>query len=144
MEIAKFVRNVLIGSVVIGLCNSVHLYTNYANQVKDIFYFTQTNSKYSLRSGSRNSVGASFYRPQTKLQEGNVLTCVCQSVRGGGSAIPPEPYPTHWNNFTPDHTILPRTVNPPRRTIGYSWQAGGTHPTGMPSCYCPPMKFGAR
>ena len=48
VETAKFVRNVLIGSVVIGLCNSVHLYTNYANQVKDIFCFTQTDSKYPL------------------------------------------------------------------------------------------------
>ena len=107
VETAKFVRNVLIGSVVIGLCNSVHLYTNYANQVKDIFYFTQTNSKYSLRSGSRNSVGASFYRPQTKLREGNVLTCVCQSVRGG--VVPPPP------NHTPSPgTIPPRPYHTPR------------------------------
>ena len=45
-ENGVFLRNIFIGSVVIGLCNSVHLYTNYANQFKEIFYFTQTNSKY--------------------------------------------------------------------------------------------------
>ena len=34
----KFIWNIFIGSVVIGLCNSVHLYTNYANQLKEMFY----------------------------------------------------------------------------------------------------------
>ena len=42
----EFLRNIFIGSVVLGLCNSVHLYTNYANQLKEILYFKQTNSKY--------------------------------------------------------------------------------------------------
>ena len=30
----------------------------------------------------------SYYRPQTKLREGYVFTCVCDSVHRGGSGIP--------------------------------------------------------
>ena len=28
-----------------------------------------------------------YYRPQTKLREGNVFTPICDSVRGGGGVI---------------------------------------------------------
>ena len=48
METLKSVRNIFIGSIVIGLSGCIRMYTNYANQIKEIFYFTQTNSKYFI------------------------------------------------------------------------------------------------
>ena len=52
MQNVRFLRNILIGSVVIELSNSVRLFTNYAIQLKDIFDFTQTNSEYFLGEGT--------------------------------------------------------------------------------------------
>ena len=46
METVKFVRNVLIGSIVIGLSNSVQNFPNYSNQLKDLFLFTETKGKF--------------------------------------------------------------------------------------------------
>ena len=72
-----------------------------------------------------------FYRPQTKLREGNVYTPVYQSFclqgglllgdlhLGGGS--------TSGGGGEVGHT-------PPSDTTGYGQRAGGTHPTGMHSC----------
>ena len=48
-----------------------------------------------------------FYRPQTKLREGNVFTPVCQPFCLGGAGVRPGETAT---------------------------EAGSTHPTGMYSC----------
>ena len=50
-----------------------------------------------------------FYHPQTKLQEDNVFTPVCDSVHGGGGLFHRDPPP-------------------------YGGRAGGIHSTGMHSC----------
>ena len=62
-----------------------------------------------------------YYRSHTKLWEGYVFTCVCDSVHGGGvpASVPPGA-----------DTPPPRAVHAGR----YGQQAGGTHPTGMHCC----------
>ena len=70
------------------------------------------------------------YRPQTKLQKGNVFTSVCQEFcpRGGGCTHTPwadthpagqTPHPPPWPDTTPQQTAT---------------GADGTLPTGMHSC----------
>ena len=92
------------------------------------------------------------YRPQTKLRQGNVFTPVCDSVHrgreGGWSAQPPPPdanpqglgRPPQMQNHRgwadPPMQTLPGLVrHPPGSTTGYDQQAGGTHPTGMHTCF---------
>ena len=55
----------------------------------------------------------SYYRPQTKLREGNVFTPACDSVHRGGLCP---------GGFLCQGDPLVRL------------RAGGTHPTGMHSC----------
>ncbi len=61
-----------------------------------------------------------YYRPPTKLREGNVFKGVCQSVHGGSApppgTMPPRtvrslgPYPLSWDHTPPwDHTPLNHT-----------------------------------
>ena len=65
-------------------------------------------------------------RPANKiLVQGTVFTPVCQSFcsRGKGWCLP------HCMlGYTPRQTL-------PTDTMGYGQQAGGTHPTGMHTCY---------
>ena len=85
----------------------------------------------------------------TKLRQGNVFTHVCHSVHGGclphplRADIPQADTPPVQ---TPQQTPPPRQTPsgrhpPPWRTplaqcmLGYGQQAGGTHPTGMHSCF---------
>ena len=62
------------------------------------------------------TLNCNYYRPQTKLQKGNVFTSVCQEFcpQGGppGKQTPPSP-------------------PPPQQTAAV---ADDTHPTGMHSC----------
>ena len=44
--------------------------------------------KYNAFSGYVNASTVFYYRPQTKLREGNVFTCVCDSVHGGRCLVP--------------------------------------------------------
>ena len=62
-----------------------------------------------------------FYRPQTKLREGNVLHVFVRPWRGGGVIVPSHNAPL---------TIPPGTLLPPPRTT----KAGGTHAAEMLSC----------
>ena len=72
-----------------------------------------------------------YYRPQTKLREGNVFTGVCDSVHRGGRCLVPGGV---WSRGVPGPGgsgpggCLVET--PPRTATA----AGGTHPTGMHSC----------
>ena len=82
------------------------------------------------------------YRPPAKSEEGNVCTGVCQSVHGeggiyghvlsgtrsllGGGGYVRGLWDLRGGGYSP-----PRTSD----TMGYGRQAGGTHPTGMLSCY---------
>ena len=69
----------------------------------------------------------SFLLPSTtKLQQSNVFTPVCHSVRRGVSATPrPTPSGRHPPGQTP----------PAQCILGYGQQAGSTHPTGLHSCF---------
>ena len=64
-----------------------------------------------------------FYRPQTKLWEGNVFTPVCDSVHGGGRGSL-----SRWGLFGGRGGSL--SGRPP-----HGGRAGGTYPTGMHSCF---------
>ena len=78
-----------------------------------------------------------FYRPQTKLREGNVFTGVCDSVHRGsvwsqggawsGGGVP-APEGGVWSGGSGPERVP--GGDPPRTATA----AGGTHPTGMRSC----------
>ena len=51
-----------------------------------------------------------FYRPRTKLREGNVFTGVCQSVNRRGVALCPPPFRDHYT--LPLRTVPPETYTP--------------------------------
>ena len=80
------------------------------------------------------------YHPQTKLRQGNVFTPVCDSAhRGRGRE---GVWPTTLDAEPPGLGRSPRcrpslgwSDIPPRSTTGYDQQAGGTHPTGMHTCF---------
>ena len=76
-----------------------------------------------------------FYRPQTKLREGNVFTPICDSVHGGGVGL----YPSiQWagGEHPPGQIPPPRADTTSRHLPNeMAIEAGGTHPTGMHSCY---------
>ena len=88
-----------------------------------------------------------FYRPPTKLGEGNVFTGVCP--RGWVSVVPCPFLGWVWvcpeGVLTPPRTWVPRArhCHPTTHTHQtwdlwarvYGQQAGGTHPIGMLSCY---------
>ena len=72
-----------------------------------------------------------YYRPQTKLREGNVFTGVCDSVHQG--------MPASGRLFAPGRDVCSRRSawfrgvpggDPP----GTAAAAEGTHPSGMHSC----------
>ena len=76
-----------------------------------------------------------FYRPQTELQEGNVFTPVSHSVHRvcvsqhamDREVCTPTRQTTPWADTPQAETPLP-----PSKT---ATEAGGTHPTGMHSCF---------
>ena len=85
-----------------------------------------------------------FYRPETKLWEGNVFTGVCQSFCSlGGSAIPclrPDTPPRTRHPLW-SRAPLGRNMGPDKKWHHTPWydlvvatKTGGTHPTGMHSC----------
>ena len=103
-----------------------------------------------------------FYRPPTKLPEGNVFTSVCLSPGGiGWASLVPGPF--FWEASIPGPRSLPGGEYAGGRWVPrgeysgdeyptgvgtqpllltpsgshqnmYGWRAGGTHPTGMLSC----------
>ena len=68
-----------------------------------------------------------YYRPQTKFGARRIFAPVCHSVHKGGGT---------WAG-TPPWQVHPRAGHPPGQVhpLGYGQQAGGTHPTGMHSCF---------
>ena len=86
----------------------------------------------------------SFYRPKTKLREGNVFTPVCHSVHRAGGVYLSACWDTHTPGQTPlgkhptGQTHTPGRTRPPgRHPPPAVTAADGTHPTGMHSCsYC--------
>ena len=88
------------------------------------------------------------YRPQTKLQKGNVSTPVCQSFCSQGVSASVHagkhtpsrqtpPHPVHAGIHTPLPSACWDTAPPPlvHAGIDMATAAYGTHPTGMHSCY---------
>ena len=77
-----------------------------------------------------------FTARKRSLGQGNVFTSVCDSVHREGVSAP---------LYAGIHTPLantPKADTPPSSdTMGYGQQAGGTHPTGMHTCYRLQMKF---
>ena len=75
---------------------------------------------------------AIYYRPQTKLREGNVFTGVCDSVHTGdawsGGGLVPGVVPGPGECLVPGGGCL---MEAPRTATA----ADGTHPTGMHSCF---------
>ena len=55
---------------------------------------------------SQEHVINAFYRPQTKLREGNVFTPVCHSVHGGGGVFQHAPKPHYISSCTGVDTQL--------------------------------------
>ena len=71
-----------------------------------------------------------------KLREGNVFTGVCVSTVGGGGHIPWDHTPRSVHPVTvPPGNHNPLLLTPSDSHHTYSWQADGTHPTGMYSCF---------
>ena len=89
-----------------------------------------------------------YYRPPTKLGEGNVFTGVCHSVHGGGVRVSLVTgtflIPGGWGYGIGGGGSILEVESGVSGGIGYlgeSWgrvsggtKAGGKHPTGMLSC----------
>ena len=98
--------------------------TDYLDNPEYVSIFS--SSQYSVCRTRHTSWIRYFYRPPTKLREGNVFTGVCHSVHGGrglgyqvlsrgGRVYPtPPPSPEEWRLL---------------------WQSVRVHPTGILSCY---------
>ena len=78
------------------------------------------------------------------LGQGNIFTPVCHSVHKGGvpGQVPPSPGQVHPpgtppGRFTPGGRYTSGRYTPPGAVHAgrYGQQAGGTHPTGMHSCF---------
>ena len=90
------------------------------------------------RCSGHRSCKVIFYRPQTKLRDGNVFTRVCLFT--GGSAFPQcygaGKHPLYAD--TPSQLLPRQTSAPPPHPEGTSCQyghpVGGAHPTGMHTC----------
>ena len=72
-----------------------------------------------------------YYRPQTKLRKVMFLHLSVILFTGGGLPLGLGV----WIPPSPRHTPLPLWTRPPLDTPLHSQQAGGTHPTGMHSCW---------
>ena len=73
-----------------------------------------------------------YYRPQTKFAK--IFTLVCQSLcsRWEGVSASGLERGVYTRADRPFRQTPPGQTPP--STMGYGQQAGGTHPTGMPSC----------
>ena len=85
-------------------------------------------------------IGFNHYRPQTKLQKGNVFTPVCDSVHGGGVHLPWQTNTHPPNRHPPVDTPTGRHphgrhIPPPSEMV---IAADGMHPTGLHSCSIQP------
>ena len=88
-------------------------------------------------------IGLVLLPPATKLGQGYIFTGVCHSVNGGGSAsvhagIPTPLEQTPPRSRHPPEQTPPGTMQPPPGTEHagrYGECAGGTHLTGMQSCF---------
>ena len=82
-----------------------------------------------------------FYRPQTKFAKVIFLhVSVILSMGGTWAGTPPAGTPpgryTPQDMYNTPAGTPPGQVHPqPQRMLGYAQQVGGTHPTGMYSCY---------
>ena len=74
----------------------------------------------------------SFLPSTTKLQQGNVFTCVCHSVHKAGGVCLSACWDTHppWAD-TPQCADTPVGRHPPQQT---ATATGSMHPTGIHSC----------
>ena len=99
----------------------------------------------SSKKGDIPYTVTNVYRPQRKLREGNVFTPVCHSVHkgrvsasgSGGGCLPLGPGGVHPPGQTPPRQTPPWADthlgrHPP---VEMTIEAGGTHPTGMHSCF---------
>ena len=78
-----------------------------------------------------------FLPPATKLRQGNIFTPVSHSVHREGVCQSPR---ADTPQQTPPSRHLPPsacwdTPSSAQCMLGYGQQAGGTHPTGMHSCF---------
>ena len=112
-----------------------------------------TNHKQCCNAKRRRHTHLHYYRPQTKLREGNVFTGVCPwrrgylwshvlSGRGWVSLVPGRfqgvgTHPSQWDLRRGVSTPPPPKKNKTGTwdTTRYSRQVGGTYPTGMMSLY---------
>ena len=82
-----------------------------------------------------------FYCPPEKLLEGNVFTCICDSVHRGCRGKPTRT-PTQPPTSDTPHDNIPQKEHGTRQEVTsypslptHGWQAGGTHLTGTLSCF---------
>ena len=84
----------------------------------------------------RNHNSTRLLPPATKLRQGNVFTPILSfcSGRAPGQTPPPS---RHTHPLPPGRHPPPGadTIPPAQCMLGYGQQAGGTHLTGMQSCY---------
>ena len=73
---------------------------------------------------------ANFYRPQTNVLGKVMFLHPCVILFTGGVGFP-VCITGHMTRGSASRGVGP----PPRDTTGYGQRAGGTHPTGMHSCY---------
>ena len=76
--------------------------------------------------GIVHSLITAFYRPQTKLREGNVFTPVCDSVQGGGCIQ------ACSGQGCTSHRQIPHGKTPPRHTPPWADIPGQTFPGRHP------------
>ena len=87
--------------------------------------------------------------PATKLGQGYIFTGICHSVNGGGLPQCMLGYPPPREQTTPQEQIPQKQAPPPgagtpvantdpgaEHAGRYRQSGGGTHPTGMQSCFC--------
>ena len=86
--------------------------------------------------GKQCAVKPCDYCPQTKLREVNVFTSMCLSFCSRGDWSLPLPSMHHSSQYQ-GFCLLGVCIkaDPSPSPPGYGQQAGGTHPTGMHSCY---------
>ena len=74
-----------------------------------------------------------FLPPATKLRQGNIFTPVTGRVTANHPGQ--TPHSRHPRADTPPPSACWDTPSPAQCMLGYGQQAGGTHPTGMHSCF---------
>ena len=118
---------------------------NKLSRIKQLFLVLVTEWRIFADIPSWLSSSAWYIPAATKLGQGNVFTCVCDSVNRGGLpqcmlGYPPEQTTPPGPDPTPPHppgadTPPSRHTPPGKQTPGYGQRAAGMHPTGMHSCF---------